>query len=256
MIHFCSSTRQKCFRRYVVINVRWKNKMLDFQCSVICFVLPQFSPRPFLQILTTPLDKCLKCGNTIILLLILKPQYAIILTGSLSTQNEGNDDQWLIICRYWKWSNGGGPMQRQEGIPMMWDLSSAVTLWHCWRPLTNWDFQLLTLRKAIWRSESDTGHDFQILHSLQYVLWALGGPASCYSWPLYPSLPQGAKQTQSWLLYIASSVSHRFHSTRKHVYTYTKEILNSCCIQYVLSADRDTLHSTQNVLYFFIRFLL
>ena len=29
MIHFCSSTRQKCFRRYVVINVRWKNKMLD-----------------------------------------------------------------------------------------------------------------------------------------------------------------------------------------------------------------------------------
>ena len=30
MIHFCSSTRQKCFRRYVVINVRWKNKMLDF----------------------------------------------------------------------------------------------------------------------------------------------------------------------------------------------------------------------------------
>ena len=111
MIHFCSSTRQKCFHRYVVINVRWKNKMLDFQCSVICFVLPQFSPRSFLQILSTP-----------------QPQYAIILTGSLSTQNEGNDDQWLIFCRYWKWSNGGGPMQRQEGIPMMWDLSSVVTL--------------------------------------------------------------------------------------------------------------------------------
>ena len=187
MIHFFSSTRQKCFRRHVVINVRWKNKMLDFQCSVICFVLPQFSPRSFLQILSTPLDKRLKCGNTIILPLILKPQYAIILTGSLSTQNEGNDDQWLIFCRYWKWSNGGGPMQRQEGIPMMWDLSSAVTLWHCWRPLTNWDFQLLTLRKAIWRSESDTGHDFQILHSLQYVLCALGGPASCYSWPVIGS---------------------------------------------------------------------
>ena len=141
-------------------------------------------------ILTTPLDKCLKCGNTIILPLILKPQYAIILTGSLSTQNEGNDDQWLIFCRYWKWSNGGGPMQRQEGIPMMWGLSSAVTLWHCWRPLTNWDFQLLTLRKAIWRSESDTGHDFQILHSLQYVLCALGGPASCYSWPVIGSGPR------------------------------------------------------------------
>ena len=92
MIHFCSSTRQKCFRRYVVINVRWKNKMLDFQCSVICFVLPQFSPRSFLQILSTPLDKRLKCGNTIILPLILKPHYAIILTGSLSTQNDGNDD--------------------------------------------------------------------------------------------------------------------------------------------------------------------